>query len=897
MSIVTIIGDIHLNTYKSYSFYNGFRDEQFIRAANRVVQISKENNSKILFIAGDLIDSPIIKPRAQHLLEKFLKILANYYDKIYYILGQHDVNSKVKDWDYEDTIINLFNDFKVMEYVNKETIEIDGKKIYCQDWIPSNNVTCPEGTDLFVSHVTLSPLFGIDIDKSKFKLGIFGDIHSIYDEDNCHTIGGFLQKSMSDAPYGQVVSVDLDDLTWKRDSLINKDNKFLRIYYEGQEKDVDEFTWIIKNNKKISSIQLNSGESTKEINLNELDKLITSYLDELGLLNIFNEFTPQIELPPQLDFNFILKNFSVKNFRSIADFKINFQNYQGLMFLSGLNGSGKSSMIEALFNALVGNRFIKRKLRKKCNDKLELDITLDYQGTEYRIVRGIGFTNLFINGVASNRSSKNATETYIIECMPFIQYLYTFYVEAKSNFFNNFFNSKLLNRLYNLDVFIKHKEMAIKKVKEIGTLILNLERESNTLDGSLSVLNSDKSNIEQKIKDMNINNDILSINTNEIESKIVKLNTEINYYDNEVERYNTEVIGNFDINEFNSLNDKISENKNKLIKMDLNNVNLNKLSDLKNKLSMAMNVPPTVIKCEECGHENIIKNNVNQSLINSFKSDIEKLESQLTSSDVVDTTELRNETKLMTDKFNALLDIKNKVDAHVSLKTAIDSKSELINNYRSELNSILNGKSIDEKLTELRNIRTIQFNYNNLNSELNKIILNIDKYNNDKIRVQSDIKNYEVSRDAYSTYSIVFDESNSNSIYKKVLIKISESLSDDEISFTNQNDTSDEESLGFQLKVDDEWIDYNDLSTGQKVYADSKLINKLFELIGNSGLLILDEFLPNVDTEHIEDCMNLINTINCKNLITTSHNPLLSGEFDHRVNCELVNNVSVYTFG
>jgi hypothetical protein len=70
-----------------------------------------------------------------------------------------------------------------------------------------------------VGHLTIgNKLFkGQSIDKSKFDVGFFGDIHSIIDDDNVHSISAPLQVKIDEINYGKAVIYDTTTKLWTRE--------------------------------------------------------------------------------------------------------------------------------------------------------------------------------------------------------------------------------------------------------------------------------------------------------------------------------------------------------------------------------------------------------------------------------------------------------------------------------------------------------------------------------------------------------------------------------------------------------------------------------------------------------------------------------------------------------
>ncbi len=112
-----ITSDIHIDDYPQFNPETSYRLNQFITLAHRYVEIAKKDGIKVLFMAGDIINKPRPRPKEIHVLDQFLSILSSYFDKIYYVLGQHDVDTKNPLMKLEDSIINIYT-----KHYNLETV-------------------------------------------------------------------------------------------------------------------------------------------------------------------------------------------------------------------------------------------------------------------------------------------------------------------------------------------------------------------------------------------------------------------------------------------------------------------------------------------------------------------------------------------------------------------------------------------------------------------------------------------------------------------------------------------------------------------------------------------------------------------------------------------------------
>ena len=177
---ILVISDVHINDYPNYEFYRYQRLNWYIDYANRIVEIAKSRNINTLFIAGDFYDKPVNDPTILNVARKVIDTFDSYFDKVYYILGQHDL--KTKNYWIKDlrpfSVMNATAPSKWI-YGDHKVFQIGGRSVAMMNFNPEPELDwIPEKVDLFIGHVTINTNgFGSDIDYSKFILGIAGDIH------------------------------------------------------------------------------------------------------------------------------------------------------------------------------------------------------------------------------------------------------------------------------------------------------------------------------------------------------------------------------------------------------------------------------------------------------------------------------------------------------------------------------------------------------------------------------------------------------------------------------------------------------------------------------------------------------------------------------------------------
>lgn len=881
---ITVISDIHLAHFTNYSFNDGFRDDQFRRLSKRIIEIAKEYNSEDLLIAGDLIDKPLLNSDEQHLLAEFIDTLGSHFRSIRYILGQHDLSHRNNDTiKYTDSTVNLYDKFNKMEYCDKKQFLLGGKTFYMRNYYPGVVQKCPEGTDIFVGHVTLMPgSYGQEFeDASTFSLGVFGDIHMPVDIAHCHSIGSPLQKSLSDYPYGTIGIIDTDNLKFTRVQVINEKNKFLRIYREGTEVNPDEYTWIIKKYDKVSTVKIKDGTSELEVSLSDINDVIETKVSESGLSEIHEKFKYMVPTVDSIDLNYNIDRLQVKNFLSIQELDIDFESIRGLKYVHGKNGSGKSSLLQALKVALIGSQRIKEYQKIQSNDKLELIIDLTYQNTKYRIYRAPGKTNFYINGELNNGSSKKDTDQVIFKYLPFLNYVELFNISYNNLFFNRFRTSKLLETMFGIQSLINYLNIVIAEIKSNNSQLKKLTQEKLLIEGRVDSIKEDGRLTLEKYNEVNIpipdgiEDKLSEINSlpKLIESKKSALKTlesrsVVNPYkkcDNPEEL----------ISEGKELRDEIKS--------------LETVSNLSGERKLLeRNISMDGIECPNCKHK--IHSEKYDSYVNRLKvidNEIEKLTSSLKFKDK-SIPELQSRIDELKQELTSNKNFESFNESIRGLSESIrDSKVE-ISELTGKLERILNGKSVEEVKTELYNYISLKTKIKELKSRLDELSDKKKSEEGKLVEITDKVTETTEYLDKLERYKELFSRESDNSIYKAVIQKIGEGLSDSNLTFI-----ADEDQLILKYKVDNDWIEYDNCSSGEKALADLLLLQKLSKLIGKNGLLVLDEVAANLDVNKYDLFTQIVTEFEATDIFLIMHSELFQN-YDHSINVSRENNNSTF---
>ena len=469
-----LISDIHLRDYHRYNKFPHQRLLSFITLAKDIVEIGRSNNIDKLLIGGDIVDKNTLSPLELHILFKMFTILASQF-RIYSIIGNHDAKSKTSI-DREDTVITLLEEIPGISFHHQEILEFGGKKIAFENWMPEYDLSwIKEPVDVYMSHSTIdydnTGLYGMDtsVFDGKFTLGVFGDIHVTSQLGNLLSIGNTKQESLSDKYQGGVMILDLDDLSFDRIPIDPTHKTYLHMKSTDDEdddgwEDFDGDSMVYKIYKPAKSQSKSFDLKLPEIT--DIELKTSTVMKAQGLGALHESIKSDSNYSP-VDFNFSLNYLTVKNFRSISKYTLDFRtNY----IITGHTGSGKSTLITALFYALVGNKSLKKEVKYGETD-CRLQVSLDYQGVTYVLTRGTskGDFGLTVGTEVKKFNSKLEFEKEVFEYLPFLSY--------HESFFFNYWDTELLGSMkvnrrydllakyYRLDALSSYNDLAEAKLK------------------------------------------------------------------------------------------------------------------------------------------------------------------------------------------------------------------------------------------------------------------------------------------------------------------------------------------------------------------------------------------------------------------------------------------------
>ena len=865
MTKCIVLSDIHINDWQSE--VPGSRLNNYLKLAEIVKDKVVELNAPWVFIAGDIIERPILPPHVVTVLHKFLLKILESGCKIGYILGQHDQNSRELE-DLKDTYLNVFTDDKVV-YLHQESLMIDGKKLYFENFTRSMEVNPLQESDIYISHVTLGRQA---VHNDKFKLGIFGDIHDVVDIGNMHSVCPPICNHAHEYPYGVIGILTIDETPTFERWIYDKEFKIFPKLEKVEKKKIEK-EGLTEEDKKVIDILSYDHDFYKDIE---------EAVKAVGLSEIHHDID-MTGAPEPISLDFKIKKVYARDFKSIKDMCFELDNLGKIIFIQGKNGSGKTSIMEAIYVALVGDRRLRENYQTlKDGSDVMVGLELEYKGSTYEIARGAGWTKFIINGDEVQKGNKAELEKYIVQCLPFITLVNYFYIQTFRHFFDND-RVSLVKKCFNLDIFDFFFERGASMLKAYNNKLATLKDRTNQLKGqydqeksNLAVAESDLKSYESvniedegKIKhEINKLNEALA-NRASIKNSVEQMKYRISKLEDELSKYPKEKSSEIEKKiELAERCEEVSSNVKSL------NRSIESYERLISQISM--------VKCPNCGTEIQVGGEAKS-----------ELESQLAEAKL----KLENEKTIFADLFNKIPK-ESVATLNKMLKSANQREynENQLSSYKEELETLYS------------NLRDADFNLSNLpeSSELQEKLIDINKKKVLLMNKQRSLdsintiliqaKELKVERqktsdiiDKCEKYVNLFNMKNLDSLPYKLLEKISKFLSTDRVQFKTYSELANGNlklDISCKMKVGQTYIDYDRCSHGQKTVLDFFILSRFLELLGTTGFLGIDEGLSALNIEAYDEVCETIKDLQANNVFITSHQAGFSA-FDSLISCVL----------
>ena len=913
------ISDIHIDDYKDYCFEPQCRLNYYIDYANEISRIAKENDIKYLAILGDFINVALPKPYVLYITKKVLNIFSKNFEEVFYVLGQHDVVSKSATSHNSDSLIHLLvpSNFR---YMDGEVITLGNTKLAFRDFYygePDLGFIL-DHVDFYLGHLTISNLFGQPIDETKFDQAICGDIHYPIDLGKLHSVGMSIQRYFSDAEDTTYVIIDLNTKEWHRESLDKDHELFMRlrntpnIDLEGFSEELNskgfpKYYYRFKDSRVATELDFDESAIEKLTDKSSITEIIESYVRAKDLLDIHSEVLDKFEDPGVPSINFELGELEIENFKSIEKLTIDFSKLSGTTCIYGDNGSGKSSIIYALYYALTTGNAWSSYLRKGTNyGKLQLSLT--YNNHSYIIYKDSYEHNFCIDGVWQDLKKKD-NDNCIHEHLPFIDYLDSFFFTDETvSIFSSYSTDRridLLSFYFRLDIVDLYAKIAEQLLSEENTRYYEIEGKINTIERDIesrqkvidSIYIPEGSQVEWQneidrlskiIEEKNLirlrlaelpNKAKLEADIKELEAKLSENLAKINSLEEQRRAILLKYVG-------------IPSESVKSLLLEAKEVN-NKLSEVKANIKVVSDkinnsTLQTCPKCKELidisNGEVIDKDFLKLSLIPLQDHKVE-LEERL--EDINKNISIQQELEKC-DHYQEVID---------SVKVTYESNKRILEEYKTKLDQYNDIKDVDTSTTlESMTIANLTKCINSLEQKI-KLQSELDSYIKgcelDELKDKLSKSNDKWYR--YKNYLDLF--SNTGGIRKTILEGILSTFNDDPRFKYELYEATYRKSEYYDIKVtyknspNDPVMEYWECSRGQKTLCDIHFISKL---LTKGGLLVMDEYLKYLSQTNQQVAAEMISKMKPKVKLITNQFDLMY--MNNIINCTYEDSVSSYHF-
>ena len=438
MSKILITSDIHFDSYMTRTPTDDYRLNQSYIVAENLLEVAKKEGAEYLFILGDILEKQNRDSKVHSVVKNCLEKLMTGFRCGYYILGNHDMNAKSpsnenSENDKLGSYIHLYCPDSLM-YADRKVIEIDGMTFGFRNYSSAPELDLGfigesgrTSVDVLCGHSSQSysdgePPYPVQLyDESKISIySFFGHIHQSVWKGNKISIGVPQRaKITDDSP--KVVILDTITKTWKYVEADPK--KRLMDLQETTTSDTDYFD-SSQNIYYIAKKKLTENkELLKAVSETNYDKIFDAEIKSRGLSEIFRtikDSTP-IESLERLDLDFQVTGVRIENWRTIKSHSQSFKKNDQYL-VSGHNGAGKSSLYSALCFGLSGKcpGVLKDNIRfgeKETN----VEVDLEYHGSKYTIKRGSSVVEFWKDGCKMELGNKTQTKEGIIRELPFLE--------------------------------------------------------------------------------------------------------------------------------------------------------------------------------------------------------------------------------------------------------------------------------------------------------------------------------------------------------------------------------------------------------------------------------------------------------------------------------------------
>lgn len=862
---IAISGDWHIKGHRRYNHIKP-RLSYWIDLAKWISSLKSTHQVEHLIIAGDILDVPSPDPDVVNTWHECLHILKNL--EVHTTHGQHDFNAKKFDGvnDGRNTLLKLTSLHPHAHYYHREHVQIGELNFYFRGWEPAFEPI--PSCDVFIGHAYVDGAI-VNAIKAKSdvknldscKLAFIGDIHIPQTIKNIVIPGTPLQQHFGDPIDTSIVIFDTETMEYERISPNFPHLKFIKSVEHPDPSD-EYVVWkpeLAKIDSEISREDL-KGIDAVEIVENLLAKYPRGEEVRVHLGRNQLSITGSNE-----DFDFELLEVEVKNFRSIEHFHHEFNN--NLTIFMGPNGSGKSTLVEAIAWILRDRKTKPEAVIRKGSDGTASGrLKLKFNGKIYTITRSRGKdTDLTveierIDGTPCpplDGNNKTKLQEELARELPFIKKLHLFYFKQGQDGLLSEFNDagrvSLISELAGLTIVDQMTADVQRLVDDTSRPLVDLKSKLGEAEAVLQSLQSqvvevpDVSAQFEKIKSIKITK------KSEYDSLMTTQSDELNKFDQATQSQQY------------GLQSSVAE---------LNTAIVNVNADIRTKQAESKNLLAQIDQyskskaCPTCGHEydeshrnhlDVQINNRRQQVA-TLNDQVIKLNDRLTS--------LQSEYEIA----------KITYDRSTSDRKLL--RSQLVNQHA------LDRKSLSDLLVEID--RTM-IDLSVKNSQYQTYLSALNQVEAQKLVVEKATTEFNDLKSKCDDYSKILDAvfGNSGLLVAKLLEEVSlimntnPNIKVSTLKTQKNGKVKPTLDLSYQMSPG-QWIDYEELSGGQRLYCDLYFLSRIVRL-SKVGYIAMDELFKYFDPYNIEFGFETLTQMPVRTKILIFHGTVPDTDFDYNV--------------